>query len=590
MPDPVLSAHAWIAIGTSLGVLAALASNRFPADLVMLAAVGVLFATGTLDTKQALGGFANEGVLTVAILFVVAAAMQRSGAMALLTRPLLRKVGGPRTAILRLALPVAGLSGFLNNTPLVAMLLPAVADWGRRCGISPSKLLIPLSYATILGGMLTMIGTSTNLVVAGLLVQSGHPAPGLLWPLLLALPVIAIGIATLVLAGPRLLPDRVRIDAGAFGDPRQYTTTLAIEAGGPFDGQTLRSVKTALGVLPVEVQRDGDTIPAPGPDLVVHASDRLLIAGPARQVLAANRTVGLSPAGPDTHGPSEPGRRRLYEVVVSDRCPLVGQPMGSGAFRARYAAAILAIARHGQRLADSQAWVLRPGDTLLVEARSAFAEDPAHQRDFWVATERTDPAGPRRPAWLATAVLAAMCAAAATGVLPMLWAALAAGLVVVGIRLLPVDEARSSIDLQVIATIACALALGRALEVSGAAQHIAGWLVGFGGSSPWLTLALVYAATALATELITNNAAAALLFPIGMAAAAQLGVAWEPFALAVMFAASASFATPIGYQTNLMVWGPGGYRFGDFLRLGLLLQVIVGVATVLLLPLLHPFR
>ncbi len=588
-----LTPNAWIALATALGVLALLAGTRIPAELVMLGALLALVATGTLTTTQGLGGFANEGMLTVAVLFVVAAAMQRSGAMQLLARPLLGRAAGPRLALLRLTLPVAGLSGLLNNTPLVAMLMPMVIDWGRRIGVSPSKLLMPLSYATVLGGMLTTIGTSTNLVVVGLLVQAGYPAPGLLWPTLLALPVIAIGLGTIILLAPRLLPDRVPADGDPFGDPRQYTLAVEVEPGGSLDGKPLSAARVGdHGVMPVEIQRGSDVIPAPGPDLVLHGGDRLLVAGPAAGVLATDTVPGLSRAAVEPLGatPGPNGRRRLFEVVISDRCPLVGCTVGDGEFRARYAAAIIAITRHGASVARSGAWVLQPGDTLLIEARSAFARDPSHAHDFWMVAERSHQAPPPRThAWVAMAVMAGMCLVAASGVTSMLWAGLAAALAMIGLRLLPVSEARSAIDLPVLVTIACALALGRALEATGAAASIAGGLVGLGSEQPWLALALVYATTAITTELITNNAAAALLLPIALATAQQLGVSWEPFAIAVMFAASASFATPIGYQTNLMVWGPGGYRFSDFLRLGVPIQLIVGTATVVLIPMVFPF-
>jgi di/tricarboxylate transporter len=586
-----LDLHGWIALGMAVATLAVLASGRVPADITMLGVVLVLVATGTLAAAQGLAGFANEGMLTVAVLFVVAAGLQRSGAMELLTRPVLGPVRGTRAALLRMSLPVAGLSGFLNNTPMVAMLMPQVVEWGRRIGISPSKLLIPLSYATVLGGMLTMIGTSTNLVVAGLLVQAGHPAPGLLWPTLLALPVVAVGLGAIVLLAPRLLPDRVPVGGDAFGDPRQYTVILEVVSGGPLDGRPLSQARVGdKGLMPVEVQRGGDVIPAPGPDLLLHGGDRLVVAGPAVAVLAVSAVSGLVIPAAEVGSADAGGRRRLFEVVVSDRCPLIGATVGDGSFRARYAAAIIAIARHGERVGQGGAWDLRAGDTLLVEARSAFGRDPQVAQDFWLVSEQRHqkPPPPTHP-WLALGIMGLMCAAAASGMASMLYAGLAAAIAMIGLRLLRTADARSAIDLPVLVTIACSLALGKALESTGAAAVAAGWLVGWGAEDPWLALALIYVATAIVTELITNNAAAALLLPIALATAQQLGVAWQPFAIAVMFAASASFATPIGYQTNLMVWGPGGYRFSDFVRLGMVLQVLVGAVTIGLIPLLYPF-
>jgi di/tricarboxylate transporter len=324
---------------------------------------------------------------------------------------------------------------------------------------------------------------------------------------------------------------------------------------------------------------------------VLHAGDRLVLAGPAAAILGLHGVPGLSPATDHRFGAAS-GRRHLVEVVLSDRCPLVGERVGQGSFRRRYGAAIIAVARHGEavggvRQAD---WVLRPGDALLVEARSGFQSHPDRDRDFWMLTEHG--AADARPGWRALASLGitvAMCTIAATGLVTMLWAALGAVIAIVAFRVMSVGEARAAIDLQVVIAIAASFALGEALERSGAAAGVAGALTSMGGDSPWMTLAAIYVATAITTELITNNAAALLILPIAVAAADHLGVSWMPFALAVMFAASASFMTPIGYATNLMVWGPGGYTFGDFLRLGGILQLVVAVVSIALIPVIWPF-
>ncbi|MFM2090582.1 MAG: hypothetical protein RLZZ127_1071, partial [Planctomycetota bacterium] len=345
------------------------------------------------------------------------------------------------------------------------------------------------------------------------------------------------------------------------------------------------------GLNPVEIDRGDDLIPAPGPELVLHAGDRLVLAGPAAAVLGLHGVPGLSAACDHRFG-SAGGRRHLVEVVLSDRCPLIGESVGQGSFRRRYGAAIVAVARHGEavggvRHAD---WVLRPGDALLVEARSGFQSHPDRDRDFWMLTEHGAPdARPGWRAWASLAITLAMCTAAATGLVSMLWAALTAVVAIVAARIMTVAEARASIDLQVVVAIAASFALGEALEHSGAAAGVASALISVGGESPWLALAAIYLATAITTKLITNNAAALLILPIAMATAQHLGVAWMPFVMAVMFAASASFMTPIGYATNLMVWGPGGYTFGDFLRLGGILQAVAAAVAIGLIPLIWPF-
>ena len=586
-----------IALGTVAAVLAAMATNRVPPDLALIGGMLVLVVTGVVGLKEAVSGFGNEGMLTVAVLFIVAAAMQRSGAMTLLTRPLLGAPTTTRGALLRMSLPISGISGFINNTPLVAMSLPVVVDWAKRIGLSPSRLLMPLSYATILGGTLTMIGTSTNVVVNGQLLEFGRvEGAGLPFftPFLVGVPVLVAGILVLVLLAPRLLRDRVPCQ-GAFADPRRFTTEATVDAGGALDGAEV-AVLRARGVNPVEIVRGSDLIPAPAPDTVLHAGDRLVLAGPATAIIALGAVPGLTLSAEHHYGVDDDaqrsGRRHLYEVVISDRSPVVGEAVGTGAFRRRYQATIVALSRQGEAVSGARHadWVLRPGDSALVEAGAGFASHPDRDRDFWMLDRHDAP--DRRPGaapWLALAITAAMCLAAATGWVSMLVAAIAAALAIIATRLLSVGEARSAIDMQVVIAIGASFALGAALESSGAARWLAGSLLALGGDNPWVALALIYLVTAIVTELITNNAAAVLILPIALATADRLQVDYMPFAMAVMFAASASFMTPIGYATNLMVMGPGGYRLADFLRLGGVLQVVVGVVTVALAPVVWPF-
>ncbi|MBE7438765.1 MAG: SLC13 family permease [Spirochaetales bacterium] len=584
-----LTLEGWLALGTTVAVLALLASNRVPPDLALLAGAVFLVGVGVISPEVALRGFSNEGMLTVAVLFVVAFAVQRTGALSLVARPLLGQPGSLRGALLRLCTSSGALSGFINNTPLVAMMLPLVSGWARQLKISPSKLLLPLSYATVLGGMLTMIGTSTNLVVSGLLEESGRGSLGFFVPTLLGLVLVVVGVLVIVIFAPLIVPDRVNVD-GTFSDPRRFTVEVLVEEEGPFVGQPVSALREhAGGMNPVEIDRGDDQIPAPGPDVLLRAGDRLVLAGPALAIAALGQIRGLRPAADLSFG-GESSRRHLFEVIVSDRSPLVGEQVGTGVFRRRYGGAIVAVARHGETLAAMRNadWSLRPGDALLVEAGSNFMEHPDVQSDFWTLREH-GPARRNWRTWAALGITASMCVAAASGLMPMLWAALVAALVIAGTGIITIREVRSSIDLQIVIAIASSFALGSALETTGAAAQLARLLAGLGGQNPWLALAMIYLSTAVATELITNNAAAALLLPVGLATADTLGVAWMPFAMAVMFAASSSFVTPIGYATNLMVWGPGGYTFGDFLRLGGLLWLAVAALSVALIPVLWPF-
>lgn len=584
--------QAWLTAAIVVAALVAMASERVRPESALGAALGVLLLCGVVGPAAALSGFSNPSVITVALLFAVAAAVRRSGALSKLTAAALGKRARPGITIIRLMVPVVALSGFLNNTPVVAMLLPEVRAWSRRHGIAPSRLLLPLSYAAILGGMLTAIGTSTNLIVNGLLVEHG------LRPLRyfeigrIGLPVAVAGIAMLALLCRALLVDRPDTDA-AFADPRDFTTEVVVEPGGPLDGARLRDIRLPEGqaLLPVEIDRDGHVLAAPRIDEVLRAGDRLVVAGALATILAVSRTAGLCKADDSAFDLATLGaERRLAEVVVSARCPLVGERVGDGSFRAAYGAAVLAIARNGERVAPARegGWVLSAGDTLLVEAGADFAERHRFHPHFHVVISAdVDAPAPRWQAIVALGTLAAMVGTAAWGVLDMLSAAVLAVLALMVAKLVDRKVLREAVDLRVLFAIAAAFGVGAAIEQSGLAGHIATLLVG-AASTPWGALCAVYLCTALCTEMMTNNAAAVLMLPIALATATRVDASPLPFAVVVMVAASASFATPMGYQTNLMVYGPGGYRFSDFLRAGLPMGALVALMTLWLVPELWP--
>jgi di/tricarboxylate transporter len=590
-----LSGQAWLSLAVAGGTLVAVASGRVASDLAFVTATLLLLFAGVLDAEAALAGFANRGVLTIAALFVVARALDHSGSLGLLSGGLLRWRGGQRGAMLRLLPPVALGSAFLNNTPLVALLLPVVTAWCDKLGLAASKLLIPLSYAAILGGLCTLIGTSTNMLVAGMWSAGGHGELGLFSITALGVPVALAGLLYLWLAGPQLLPDRGPALAEA---DHPYATLRRVTPGGPLAGKPATGIVDdhAMPLLPVEVARGGEVIAAPGGQLVLQGGDVLAFAGPSAALLELHGCPGLEPIDIDQTPLPGSGRPEIHELVIDATCPLLGHTVGDGSFRARYDAAVLALARGGESVdALAQGWRLAPGDLVLVEARPGFVQRHGRGDGVWVvASHGSGPAESGKRAWGAVLVMLAMVIAAAVEVGPlaqvgMLESALAAAVLLVLGGWLPISEARRAIDLHVLVTIAGALALGTALTTSGAAQGLAGLVVDCGAGSPWLSLALVYLVTVAATEVITNNAAAALMFPIALASADRLAVSPLPFLFALMVAASASFATPLGYQTNLMVAGPGHYRFSDFLRIGLPMAAVVAVVTLALTPLIWPF-
>lgn len=591
--------QAWIALALCGGVLATLALTRIGADLVMLAALAILLTSGILDTKSALAGFANDGVITVGFLFVVAAAIRETGGMQWLAQ---RVLGQPRSATgaqARMVLPVAAMSAVMNNTPLVAMMLPIITDWGKMLRISPSRLMMPLSFAAILGGLCTLIGTSTNLVVNGLLIsyQQTHgmkpEGMGLFDISRVGVPCAIVGMLYMLAASRRLLPDRTPpIDLHA--DPREYTVEMMVEAGSTIDGQTIEEagLRQLPGMYLMEVERGGEIIPMVGPGQRLLGGDRLVFVGVVGSVVELQRFRGLRPATDQVFKLDAPrGKRCLIEAVVSDSCRLVGQTIRDGRFRTQYNAVVIAVGRNGRRLAGKIGdIVLEPGDTLLIEADPSFADIHRNSRDFYLVSRVEDSTPPRHErGWVALLILAGMIAVAATEIISMLNAAmLAAGLMVLT-RCITGPIARRSVDWQVLLTIAAAMGLGKAVESTGAASHLAGVFIGWVGSNPVVVLAVIYGMTMVFTEIMSNNAAAALMFPIAMSSAGALGASYMPFVMAIMIAASCGFATPIGYQTNLMVYGPGGYRFSDFVRFGGMLNLVVYGTTILVTPIVWPF-
>lgn len=592
----------WLTAAAMIGVVLALVAG-VAADLAMLGALVLLWLSGVLTSTQAVSGFANEGMLSVAALYVVAAGLQQTGAVRWVAGGMLRPAASPRAALLRMCPPIALLSAFLNNTPIVAFMIPVVQDWAKRSRIPASKLLIPLSYATILGGTITLIGTSTNLVVQGLVTQTlaGQQPPaglrsiGFFELAVVGLPLAAAGLAYVVMLGPRLLPARQPVITTDADDARKYTVSARVTPGGALEGRTIAQagLRHLEGLFVVEIVRRGDAIPAPAPTDVLQGDDRLVFAGVVESVAELRQMRGLELDDAD-HGvaaaataPKAAARgNRLVEAVVSDTFPGLEQSIRDFGFRRRYDAAVIAVARNGQRVTGRLGdVVLQPGDTLLLDADPSFLDRNRSSRDFFLVGELATalPARTDR-AWIAVLILVLMVAAATwTGQMLLPAFAAAAGMIL--LRCLSVSEARASLDLSTLLVIAASLGLSRAIEGTGLGSAIGGGIVHGAGGHPVASLAAVYGATMLFTAFASNSAAAAIMFPIALGAAASSGGSPMPYVLAVLFAASADFATPIGYQTNLMVSGPGSYRFTDYLRFGTPLNVVAWVVTVLALSL-----
>ncbi|MCB9624326.1 MAG: SLC13 family permease [Sandaracinus sp.] len=584
-----MTSDAWITAGVVLAVLAGLAINAVSTEVVVLSGLVVLLVTGVLEPAQAFAGFSNPGLVTIAALFVVAAALDHTGVTARVSRAVLGERGTPARALPRLVFPVAALSGFLNNTPLVAGLIPGVLAWCRSRGVAPSRLLLPMSYAATLGGTLTLIGTSTNLVVQGLVQRAGRddlPPFGLFDVTPVGAAITFAGALVLVVLAPRLLPDR-RAPLGPAGGDQRYTGELRVPERAALVGKTIAEagLRGLEGVYLADVVRDGRRIPAVGPDQRLLAGDRLLFVGRLDALVDLRRSHGLeAPVGAASSAP-----RRIVEAVVAPGNPLLGKSIRESNFRATYDAIILAVARHGERIEGRIGdHVLDVGDVLLLEA--AHDADRLPRGDFYLVSA-VDGAEPPRLARAPRAVivlLALVLAVVVFGV-DMLHASLVAAGAVLILGCLDLAQARRAVQGSLLLAIASAFALGAAMESSGLAAKLAQLALDVGASSPHAALAILFVLVAALTELVTNNAAAVLGFPLALELADRLGASPVPFVVVVMMAASASFLTPIGYQTNLMVYGPGGYKLRDYLTLGGVLSLVSAILVLLLVPWVFPF-
>ena len=510
----------WQAALTALIVALTLAALLFvqrAPDMVMIGGVVLLLAVGVITPDEALRGMSNEGMITVAALFVVAAAVERTGALAGLVDRALGRPTSLAAAQLRTMVAPGVLSAFVNNTPVVALMVPVIRDWAKKNRLSVSKLLMPMNAAVVLGGLCSLIGTSTNVVVSGLVAGKRGQPLGMFDITWLGVPLFAAGLIYLITASKFLLKDR-RPPMSTSDDPRRYTLEMVVEPGSPLAGRTIEAagLRHLHGLFLMEIDRNGHVIAAVAPTERLQAGDRLVFVGVIDSVIELQKIRGLRPATDQVFKLDDPRSERvLVEAVVSPSCPLVGRTIREGRFRSTYGAVVIAVARDGERLEMKIGnIVLQPGDTLLVEAGPNFLDRQRSNRHFYLVSEVTGSTPPRHDkAWIACTVLAAMVLAAA-----------------------------------------------------------------------------LYVVTMLFTELMSNNAAAVLTFPIAWQTAADLGVNPMPFIMAMTVAASCGFATPMGYQTNLMIYGPGGYKFSDYMRFGGPLNLLVMAITIALAPLIWPFR
>ena len=581
-----LTWEAWLTLAVVVGLIVTLARDVARPELLLFASLAPLLATGVLTADEAFAGFSNSAPLAVGALFVVAAGVQATGALAFTDWLLFRRSGRLGATLGQMMLTTATLSAVLNNTPLVAMLMPRVQAWCERTGVSPSKLMIPLSYAAIVGGMTTLIGTSTNLLVAGLMEDAGLPPLGLFDLAAVGLPAAAAVIVYFALVGHRWLPDRGADDAAPV--PADCLFEIRLTADSPLAGQTVEDADLrALGdAFLVHVESGGDVVPA-SPEAVLRAGDVLLFTG----TLDALDRLLTRPGVERAHDAAEAEGLPVFEAVVAGRSPLAGRTLREVDFREQFGGVVLGIRRRDGAVHQALGRTpLREGDLLLVEAAPSFAERWGRDRDtFYVVAPVRPPRTAPHPARAATSltILVGVIGVAALFGVSIVTTSFLGALAMVATRCLTWAEARRSVDLSVLLVIVAALGLGRAIEGSGLAAALATHVTGMSAAlGPLAVVAAAYVATSLLTEIITNNAAAVLMLGVGLEAAAATGTPPEAFAVAVAIAASASFLTPVGYQTNMMVMAAGRYRFSDYLKSGAVVNLLVAAVALAMIALL----
>ena len=584
-----MTTDSWIALGVLVVMVGVLITDRFPSVLVLGSAVMALLFTDVIEVDTALIGLSSPAPATIAALYVVAGAATATGAFVGLIDWLLQR----RPSVPLLATGTAALSALIPNTPLIAMFAPRVVRWAHRTGGSASRFLLPMSFASILGGVITIIGTSTNLVVSDLLVVAGEEPLGMFEITVVGLPVAIVGVIVLSTIGRRLLPDRTQaIDPGARA--RTFQIAMRVDPASQLVDQTIASagLRDLEGAFLAFIEREDDhgvvnVIPA-SPSTVLLADDLCCFVGESDRVLELHGHEGLVAAEVGHLADAARVDMRVFEAVVAPASQLAGSTLRAAGFRGRYGGAVVAIHRaDGEIEGQIGRERLRAGDVLLVLADESFGPRWRGHQDFSLVAALDQPAPFReRKAWLVYAGVLGLVACVTADLLGLFEAAVAAAALVLVGGAIGRREAVRSIDLNVVLTMAAAISLGAGVAASGLAGEVAGLAGAVTGTAlgDVAAVAGIMIVTILLTEVLTNTAAAALMVPVALTVGVDNGVEPRMLAVAVLIGASCSFLSPIGYQTNLMVYGLGGYRFTDFTRVGAPLTLATIIVTCAILP------
>ena len=584
------SIYAWITIATVLIMFTTMLVTKLRSDVVFLSAIGVLFVTGVLDSKEAFSGFSSTSVITVGVLFVVVAGLTRTGVLYYIVRYLMGTPCSYAKAVTRLMLPVAFLSSFLSNTTVVALFVKIVKMWSKKLGISPSKLLIPLSYASGMGGVCTLIGTPPNLIISGLYEENTGVAMNIMTTTVPGLFCLVIGVLS-VIAMRRLLPDR-KAPESAFEATTEYTVEVQVPSDNKHIGQTLGEAglfHVKGGSLIEMYHFDESPIPVTE-DEPVMGGDHLVYAGQIDEIIEMAYSHGLVSA--DHHvfsAEEEDDNRQLRTAYVTFSSSLIGKTMSSTTLEKDNNMVLAAVARSGERIQQTPRQVtLRAGDTLLfvcprhMNVNTAALVSNLH---FFDSDEIPDVG---IGTIVSTLIMITMVVVSALGIMPLLQCAFLAAAAMLIFRCCNAEQAMRAVDWEILMVFAGSAVLGTAIQKTGIAEWLATGILDVCGTNPIVIMTAVCFVATFITEFISNTAAGAMFFPIMYEAAEKLGYDPFPFLVALMISVSSSFATPIGSPTHMLVYGPGGYRFSDFLRIGLLMNIIILAANIFIVNIFYP--
>ena len=582
--------YAWITIVTVLSMFTVMLFTKLRADLVFLGAIGILYVTGVLDAKEAFSGFSSTSVVVIGVLFVVVAGLMHTGVLQWIVKHLLGQPSSYGKAVIRLMLPVAALSSFLSNTTVVALFVNIVKMWSKKLNISPSKLLIPLSYASGMGGVCTLIGTPPNLIISGLYEEKTGEVMNILTTTIPGLFCLFIGVLS-VIAMRKLLPERKAPD-GAFESTGEYTVELLVPSDNPHIGETLgeAGLYHVRGGSLIELYHYDDAPTPISEDEPIMGGDHMVYAGQIDELLEMAKSHQLVSADHHVFTMSELDTNRQFRTAyVNFGSRLIGKTIGDSTFEKDNNLTLAAVARRGERINKApRQVVLQAGDSLLFTCPKNINVNTSSLKNALHFYDSDDVPNIGRGTLISTAIMIAMVVLSAMGVMPLLQCAFIAAMAMLVFRCCSPEQAMKSVNWEILMVFAGSVVLGLAIQKTGIAERLAFSILDICGTNPLVVMTAICFVGTFITEFISNTAAGAMFFPIMYEAAEKLGYEPFPFLVALMVSVSSSFATPIGSPTHMLVYGPGGYRFSDFMRIGLLMNIIILLANIFIVNIIYP--